>query len=32
MILLWYRLRTRLQHVEEARAPLVPASIEGETA
>jgi len=32
MILLWYRLRTRLQHAEEARAPLVPASIEGETA
>jgi spermidine/putrescine transport system permease protein len=31
MILLWYRLRTRLQHAEEARAPLVPASIEGET-
>src|ERR1700683_2181406 len=32
MILLWYHLRTRLQHAEEARAPLVPASIEGETA
>src|ERR1700728_2647660 len=32
MILLWYRLRTRLQSAEEPAAPLVPASIEGETA
>src|SRR5580692_146845 len=32
MILLWYRLRTRLQHAEESAAPLAPASIEGETA
>jgi spermidine/putrescine transport system permease protein len=32
MILLWYRLRTRLQHAEESAPPLVPASIEGETA
>src|SRR5271170_4208753 len=32
MILLWYRLRTRLQRTEESAAQLVPASIEGETA
>src|ERR1700728_3387798 len=32
MILLWYRLRTRLQGADESLAPLVPASIEGETA
>jgi spermidine/putrescine transport system permease protein len=32
MILLWYRLRTRLQHSDESAAPLVTASIEGETA
>jgi spermidine/putrescine transport system permease protein len=32
MILLWYRLRTRLQGAKESAAPLVPASIEGETA
>jgi spermidine/putrescine transport system permease protein len=32
MILLWYRLRTRLQNAEAPAAPLIPASIEGETA
>jgi hypothetical protein len=32
MILLWYRLRTRLQRGDESAAPLVPASIEGESA
>ena len=32
MILLWYRLRTRLQRADESAAPLEPASIEGETA
>jgi spermidine/putrescine transport system permease protein len=32
MILLWYRLRTRLQHADESAAPLVPAAIQGETA
>ena len=32
MILLWYRLRTRLQHTEESAAPLVPAAIQGESA
>jgi spermidine/putrescine transport system permease protein len=32
MILLWYRLRTRLQSAQESAAALVPASIEGETA
>jgi spermidine/putrescine transport system permease protein len=30
MILLWYRLRTRLQGAKESAAPLVPASIESE--
>jgi hypothetical protein len=30
--LLWYRLRTRLQHAEESAAPLVPAAIQGESA
>jgi len=32
MILLWYRLRTRLQHADESTAPLVPVTIEGESA
>jgi spermidine/putrescine transport system permease protein len=32
MILLWYRLRSRLQGADESLAPLVPASTEGETA
>jgi spermidine/putrescine transport system permease protein len=32
MILLWYRLRTRLQRADESAALLAPASIEGETA
>src|SRR5271169_455922 len=32
MILLWYRLRTRLQRTEESAAPLVPAAIQGESA
>ncbi|MGD0427669.1 MAG: ABC transporter permease [Candidatus Acidiferrales bacterium] len=32
MILLWYRLRTRLQSAQESAVPLAPASIEGETA
>src|ERR1700735_3159200 len=32
MILLWYRLRTRLQPADESAAPLVPAAIQGEGA
>jgi len=32
MILLWYRLRTRLQRADESGALLAPASIEGDTA
>src|SRR5580693_9313642 len=32
MILLWYRLRTRLQRADESAAPLVPAAIQGEGA
>jgi spermidine/putrescine transport system permease protein len=32
MILLWYRLRTRLQSADESAAPLVPAAIQGESA
>ncbi|MGB7753474.1 MAG: ABC transporter permease subunit, partial [Candidatus Acidiferrales bacterium] len=32
MILLWYRLRTRLQRTQESAAPLVPAAIQGESA
>jgi spermidine/putrescine transport system permease protein len=32
MILLWYRLRTRLQHADESAAPLTPAAIQGESA
>ncbi len=32
MILLWYRLRTRLQRADESAALLAPASIEGDTA
>jgi spermidine/putrescine transport system permease protein len=32
MILLWYRLRTRLQPADESAAPLVPAAIQGESA
>src|SRR5271156_1389453 len=32
MILLWYRLRTRLQRADESAAPLVPAAIQGESA
>jgi spermidine/putrescine transport system permease protein len=32
MILLWYRLRSRLQGADESLAPLLPASTEGETA
>jgi spermidine/putrescine transport system permease protein len=32
MILLWYRLRTRLQHADESAAPLAPATKQGEIA
>jgi spermidine/putrescine transport system permease protein len=32
MILLWYRLRTRLQHADESAAPLGPATKQGEIA
>jgi spermidine/putrescine transport system permease protein len=32
MILLWYRLRTRLQSTDESTAPLVRATVEGEIA